>query len=182
MTGEPLGFLLTWVTYGTWLPGDARGWVEYQHGWQLPDPIRELESMALMTEDACRLNEEQREAVEAQLAETCGYRHWHLHAANCRSNHVHVVVSAGATKPKKIRTDLKAWATRRLKKHFDATRENWWAERGSIRFLNSDKNLEAAIVYVLDAQDRKDQVTRSVSAANPLTRSVSEGEPTNPKR
>ena len=119
--------------------------------------------MALMTEDACRLHEEQRSAVEAQIAETCGHRRWHLHAANCRSNHVHVVVSAPETKPKKIRNDLKAWATRCLKESFDATRENWWAERGSIRYLNNDKNLEAAILYVLDAQDRQDQVTRSVS-------------------
>ncbi len=29
---DPIGYFLTWVTYGTWLPGDARGWVEYRHG------------------------------------------------------------------------------------------------------------------------------------------------------
>ena len=33
---EPLADFLTWPTYGTWLPGDRRGWVEYRHGWQLP--------------------------------------------------------------------------------------------------------------------------------------------------
>ena len=33
---EPLAYFLTWPTYGTWLPGDERGWVEYRHGWQLP--------------------------------------------------------------------------------------------------------------------------------------------------
>ena len=157
MTGEPLGFFLTWVTYGTWLPGDARGWVEYRHGWQLPNPTLELESMAKMTEDACRLNEKQRLAVEAQLAETCQHRGWLLHAANCRTNHVHAVVSAPGTAPKKIRKDLKAWATRCLKDGFDRTRDNWWAERGSIRFLNNEKSMEAAVTYVLDAQDRKDR-------------------------
>ncbi len=56
MTDDPVGFFLTWVTYGTWLPGDPRGWVEYHNGWQMPDLILELESAALMTEDACRLN------------------------------------------------------------------------------------------------------------------------------
>ena len=25
---EPLAYFLTWTTYGTWLPGDGRGWVE----------------------------------------------------------------------------------------------------------------------------------------------------------
>src|SRR5271165_1258640 len=37
---EPLAYFLTWPTYGTWLPGDERGWVEYRHSWQLPDPAR----------------------------------------------------------------------------------------------------------------------------------------------
>ena len=151
---DPIAFFLTWATYGTWLPGDSRGWVEYRHGWQLPDAVRELEAAAKMTEDACRLSVEQREAVAKQVAETCRHRGWHLHAVNCRSNHVHVVVSAVEARPKKIRSDLKAWATRCLKEQFDATRENWWAERGSIRFLWNDSSLEAAVMYVLEGQDR----------------------------
>ena len=155
MHGDPLGYLLTWVTYGTWLPGDARGWVEYQRGWKLPDPVRELEAKAMMTEEACLLSKDQRSAVEHQLAETCQYRGWHLHAVNCRSNHVHAVVSAADAFPKKIRADLKAWATRCLIDQFDNTRENWWADRGSIRYLNSEASLEAAVIYVRDAQDRK---------------------------
>lgn len=97
------------MTYGTWLPGDERGWVEYQRGWKLPDPIRELEAMVTMTEDACLLDESQCRAVENQIAETCQHRGWHLHAINCRSNHVHVVVTAANTRSKKIRADLKAW-------------------------------------------------------------------------
>jgi REP element-mobilizing transposase RayT len=159
---DPIGYFLTWATYGTWLPGDARGWIEYRHGWQLPDPVRRLEASARMTEDACRLGAEQRAAVERQIAETCQHRGWHLHAINCRSNHVHVVVSAGETRPKKIRVDLKAWATRCLKQHaraladasgYDGCRENWWAERGSIRFLYDERSLDAAILYVTECQD-----------------------------
>jgi REP element-mobilizing transposase RayT len=148
-----MGYFLTWVTYGTWLPGDARGWVEYRRGWQLPDPVREREAKALMTEDACILTWEQRKAVEAQIAETCTFRGWTLYVVNCRSNHVHAVVTADLPNPKKIRIDLKAWATRVLKKKFDRSRENWWAERGSIRWLNTDDDLEAATVYVRDGQD-----------------------------
>jgi REP element-mobilizing transposase RayT len=151
--GDPIAYFLTWVTYGTWLPGDARGWVKYHGGWQLPDPVRELEAKARMSEDACILTREQRRAVEEQIAETCAHRGWTLHVVNCRSNHVHVVVSADVDDPEKIRIDLKAWATRALKKKFDSGRENWWAERGSIRYLNTDEELEAATVYVRDGQD-----------------------------
>ena len=41
---EPLAYFLTWPIYGTWLPGDERGWVEYRHGWQLPDPARKRQA------------------------------------------------------------------------------------------------------------------------------------------
>src|SRR5688500_9393457 len=108
---EPLAYFLTWNTYGTWLPGDERGWIEFRRGWQLPDPIRELEAAARMSEDACRLDREQREVVEAQIAETCRVRGWELLAVNCRSNHVHVVVVADRA-PKIVRNQLKAWCTR----------------------------------------------------------------------
>ena len=158
MMDSPIGFFLTWVTYGTWLPGDSRGWVEYHHGWQFPDCMREVESAAKMTENACRLSPEQRKAVERQIAETCRHRGWQLHAVNCRSNHIHVVVSATDTRPKKIRTDLKAWATRCLKEQFDAGRENWWAERGSIRYLYDGDGLRSAFLYVTEGQDRKREV------------------------
>ncbi len=159
---DPIGYFLTWATYGTWLPGDARGWVEYRRGWQLPDPVRELEAAAKMTEDACRLCAAQRDAVQRQVAETCQHRGWRLHAVNCRANHIHVVVSAGETPPKKVRADLKAWATRCLKQRsrsladasgYDAERNNWWTERGSIRFLYDESGLDGAIFYVTEGQD-----------------------------
>jgi hypothetical protein len=150
--GDPLAYFLTWVTYGTWLPGDARGWIEYRHGWRAPDPIRELEAKAAMTEDACILSPEQRRCVETQIAETCTHRRWILHTVNC-SNHAHVVVSAQVNDPKKIRVDLKAWTTRALKTKFDTNRENWWAERGDIQSLDTDEQLQRAVEYVRDGQD-----------------------------
>lgn len=152
---DAIAYFLTWPTYGTWLPGDERGWNDYRHGWQLPNPQRVLEAEALMSEEACRLTSREREIVHAQVAETCFHRGWILHAVNCRSNHLHVVVSAKNVKPEKIRDDLKAWCTRRLKERSDPTRLQWWAERGSQRFIFSENRLAEVIAYVLDAQDRK---------------------------
>jgi len=119
-----------------------------------------------MTEDACRFDVEQRVVVDKQVAETCQVRGWVLHAVNCRTNHSHVVVTAKQA-PKIVRNQLKAWCTRRLKelevvrlqaqgRPFDASaiRENWWAERGSQRFINDEESLEAAILYVRDGQDK----------------------------
>jgi len=162
---EPLAYFLTWSTYGTWLPGDDRGWIEFRHGWRMPDPIRKLEASAKMVEGACLLDLEQRRAVENQIAETCRLRGWHLHAVNCRTNHLHMVLTA-AIAPRTARSQLKAWCTRALKKLDEersrcggstrrgALRENWWAERGSQRFINDMESLEAAILYVRDGQDK----------------------------
>ena len=158
---DPLAYFLTWSTYGTWLPGDERGWIEYRHGWKLPDPIRQLEAEAIMDEDACVLSHSQRELVEETVAEHCRIRGWELHAVNCRTNHLHIVVSADRH-PDEVRNQFKAWCTRRLKEHQkyekrgseEPVRENWWAERGSRRFINDQVSLEAAILYVRDGQDR----------------------------
>ncbi len=70
----PLAYFLTWPTYGTWLPGDERGWVEYRHGWQLPDPARKREAQARLTEDACLLDQDQRRLVELTIADHCRVR------------------------------------------------------------------------------------------------------------
>jgi REP element-mobilizing transposase RayT len=150
---DPIAFFLTIATYGTWLPGDARGWVEYRHGWQLPDSIREAD--VRMTEHACLLGPSERMTVERQVAETCEYRGWVLYAVNCRSNHLHAVIGASGTAPKQIRRDVKTWSTRRLKEHSDPTRANWWAERGSIRWIFDESSLERVVLYVSEAQDRK---------------------------
>lgn len=159
---EPLAYFLTWPTYGTWLPGDERGWVKRHHGHQLADPPRKLEAMARMTEDACRLDETERQLVEQTVEDHCRIRGWTLHAVNCRSNHLHIVVAANRH-PDEVREQFKAWTVRKLKQleRERATpspsrvriRDNWWVERGSKRYINDEESLEAAILYVRDAQD-----------------------------
>ena len=161
---EPLAYFLTWTTYGTWLPGDKRGWVRYRRGWQIPDPVKKLEATARMTDDACRLNDQGRRVVEATIASHCRIRNWTLHAVNCRSNHLHIVVMA-SEHPDALRDQFKAWCTRRLKelqqrrkasgsRQSVPVRKRWWAERGSKRYINDADSLEAAILYVLEAQDK----------------------------
>ena len=158
---EPLAYFLTWATYGTWLPGDERGWIEYRHGWKLPDPIRRLEAESRMAEDACVLDAEQRRLVEKTIRDHCRIRGWELHEVNCRTNHLHVVVGADGH-PDDVRRQFKAWCTRRLKElqrkrscgTVGSVREDWWAQRGSRRYINDEESLEAAILYVRDAQDK----------------------------
>ena len=149
---EPLAFFITWTTYGTWLPGDERGWVLKGKGFQLPQLITEKLAADRTTEPACTLDDAQREVVEKTIDEHCRIRNWHLHAVSCRSNHVHVVVTADLD-PKKVRDQLKAWCTRRLKEHCGhraaRVRQKWWTAGGSRRFIGDQQSLEAVICYVL---------------------------------
>ena len=112
---DPIAYFITWTCYGTWLPGDERGWVDAkQPGILSADPARRSKSQILMTEDPCVLSQHQRQVVEQTIAKHCEIRSWELRALNVRTNHVHVVVSANAT-AETVMEQLKAWCTRKLK-------------------------------------------------------------------
>ncbi len=52
---SPIAFHIIWTTYGTWLPGDARGWIDKKKtGIQEPDPVKELEARDLAKADTYR--------------------------------------------------------------------------------------------------------------------------------
>lgn len=111
----PLAYFLTWTTYGTWLPGDERGWVAKPGQFRAPDQKRQRESRQRMTEPALTFDAEQCRLIERTIAEHCRIRHWHLHAVTCRTNHAHVVVTATDHGPDTVMNQFKAWCTRRLK-------------------------------------------------------------------
>lgn len=154
-TGEPIAFLITWTCYGTWLPGDERGWYRWGEG-ELQPPNAQFVEMAesKMKESAFKLAPEDREIVEQTISRHCEIRGWTLHAVNARSNHVHVVVTATGYDPRTVHDQFKAWCTRHLK-HRHANRKRFWTEGGSCRWINQEDELESAVVYVKDAQDRK---------------------------
>ena len=154
-TDEPIGYFITWTTYGTWLPGDERGWHRWGEG-NVQPPNELFAEMALseMKETALTLSPHERDIVEQTIVRHCEIRSWTLHAVNARSNHVHIVVTARGYHPKTVRDQFKAWCTRHLKPG-NRGRKRFWTEGGSCRWINYEDDLESAIVYVNDAQDRK---------------------------
>lgn len=83
---DPLAYFLTWTTYGTWLPGDQRGWVKEGEGFQVPDWKAEHEARRKLAEEPFHLTAAQREVVEATIVRHCEIRGWHLFAKACRTN------------------------------------------------------------------------------------------------
>lgn len=100
------------------------------------------------------MRQNDRECVEKTCLTHCEHRGWFLHATNARSNHVHLVVSANA-KPKTVRSQLKANCTRALRMQpLPLIADPTWAKGGDIALLKTDTQLENAIRYVTDAQER----------------------------
>ncbi len=102
-------FFLTWTTYGTWLPGDERGWHHHNKGEQLANSrLKQWCSNQMRTGEVV-LALFDRVIVEDACRAHCVYRNWHLHAVNARSNHVHAIVTADTT-GKKLLNELKLTA------------------------------------------------------------------------
>jgi len=151
--GEALAYLLTWTTYGTWLPGDARGWVDHhrRHGEVVegPDESREARARQRLTESAVILDATLRRAVAKAIRATCAHQGWIVHALEVRSNHVHAVVAAGGAAPGEVMRVLKCYASRALNALQPlGPRKHWWTRDGSKRYVNTEESLHAAVRYV----------------------------------
>jgi REP element-mobilizing transposase RayT len=158
--GHALAYFITWTTYGTWLSGDARGWIKKGHSgvqppdWRIEDLARER-----MVEEAVILTVSPRAIVEETIRAHCGIRKWMLHAVNARTNHIHVVVTADRV-PDDVANQLKAWCSRKLSDAAElkglvaikAGRRHWFTEGGDKEVIYDDEHLRNAIRYVLERQ------------------------------
>jgi REP element-mobilizing transposase RayT len=153
----PLGYLITFRAYGTWLHGDERGSVDFHHRRYgapalPPGPRRKEIETRLLKQPAVRLDARRRTAIDSGIRETCAIRKWELWALNVRTNHLHCVVTAGRT-PGRVMTALKANATRAMR---DAgcwrSDLSPWARGGSKKYLWTEEELANAIAYVVEDQ------------------------------
>ena len=152
---DPLTYFITWTTYGTWLPGDERGWRKTNAGPQLPRPRLEDWCRNRMTEKPVLLNDEQRLRVEAVCRKHVAIRGWVVHAVSVRSNHVHIVVTADKP-PEHVRDQFKANATRVLREAPGAIEQDKvWTRGGDSEIVDGEANLERVVQYVTEAQDCK---------------------------
>lgn len=155
----PIGYMITFRCYGTWLHGDSRGAMDRRNHNCPGDPLMPADARlwasrrAALTQTPMQLDAAQRRLVAETIGAVCCYRNWQLHAAEVRTEHVHVVVS-GECRPEAIMTTLKAWCTRRLREAgVLAANGKVWSRHGSTRYLWSEQALEQACRYTLEAQD-----------------------------
>lgn len=159
-------WLLTWTTYGTWLPGDDRGFVSNiadtdgvarrinQPGSAPVARMRglQLHAREIMHGQPIFLSRELAPILLRQFQETAAYRHWRLLAVAIMSNHVHILVDVpGDPEASSLLRDFKSYGSRALTKHAGKPASGaWWTEGGSTRKKADEDAIEAAYVYVMN--------------------------------
>ncbi len=157
-----LGYFLTWTTYGSWLPGDERGWVHHRAGGILPpDSERSRTARRQMKGQPVRLNSDQRRIVRDSIIQSFREKGWDIYALNVRSNHVHIVVAVPNKSLERVISYLKAWASRNLNEapSIEAPRR-WWTRHGSTRYIKIVSSLEKAVEYVTHHQENRSRLAR----------------------
>ncbi|HLA96354.1 MAG TPA: transposase [Pyrinomonadaceae bacterium] len=118
----PIAYLITIRTYGTWLHGDERSWVDTHGRYNVFGAVKRQHDLGLsrqmaenMKDPQFTFDKYQRLSVEKALKEVCVNRNYEIFAVNVRSNHAHAVVSA-QSKPEPIANAFKSYATRALRR------------------------------------------------------------------
>ena len=161
-------WFLTWTTYATWLPGDARGFVSNVAGndgkgvrHNIPGTPCDANHPRLQRymQQAAKgppiyLNPDQARALLSQFQETAQYRGWLLQAVGVMANHIHIVVGVPSDpSPEDLLRDFKSYGSRTLNRRWSKpVGEAWWTESGSKRKLPNEAAVRAAIQYVKEQE------------------------------
>ena len=160
-------WFLTWTCYGTWLPGDHRGFVGNvrENGEQvihnIPGAPCDADMPRLeawvherMTGPPVILACDEAETILTQFQQTARVKQWSLLAASVMHNHAHIIVGvSGDPEPQMILETFKSWATRALKKICPLPLNGtFWTAKGSKRRLADEVDVIAGIIYVVKKQ------------------------------
>jgi REP element-mobilizing transposase RayT len=152
----PATYLVTFVCYGAWLPGQSGVVPRTQNrfGAPLPEADASKEQLARngMSQEPYVLDATRRQLVLRSLQDVCSRRGWTLLAAHVRTNHVHLVATAGC-KPELVLNALNAFSSRALNQSALASPDRCrWARHGSTRYLWTSAAVSAAIHYIVREQ------------------------------
>ncbi len=161
-------YLITFVCYGSWLPGQS-GAVDRKHNafgspLPAPDAVREQRAKTQIKQEPYVLDATRRSVVLASSVQVCSEKQWTLLAAHVRTRHVHAVVQADRS-PEQVMSTLKAYASRAFNRmELDGADRRRWARHGSTRHLWTHSQVSAAIRYVVCEQGAAMAVFEAVAA------------------
>ncbi len=154
-------YFLTWTTYGTWLPGDARGSKSRKtnpFGFPdiTPNPLLVEYSRRQMKQKPYMLDVSQREVVKSAITSYTHKKSLELIAVQIRSNHIHIAIAETDLEPMKLISNLKRAISYELKIQFnDAAGFKHWSRGGHFKIIENEEALIQIIDYIVNEQGEK---------------------------
>jgi len=143
--GKMVGYMVTWTTYGTWLQGDKRGYV--QDGKVMPSDAGLKEANRKLQQSwFVRLTTQQKKVVEDVMLKEAERIGQQILALAVCSNHIHLVVGSGNQSIESTVSRYKNVSTCALKK--TGLTKRIWTRGFDKRFCFSSEKLEQKIEYV----------------------------------
>ena len=155
-------WLLTWTTYGTWLPGEERGFVSRARRMDDGHTIRnilgtpydadqkdiEASARERMKGRPVALGSDHAGIVDSAFLETAETHGVRLIAYSVMSDHTHLLCQSDRTGSELMQV-FKGVSSRRLGQRFAlGGSPRWWTKSGSKRFIRKGDDPQAAIDYV----------------------------------
>ncbi len=166
MADRPFALHITWTCYGTWLPGDQRGYVSNtvlpQGGFYrkhntpgspyLRDDLHaRVRARSEQQHPTVRMTVDQAQCAAKVLVEAAKAREWNIIRGALMATHVHVLVMDCPPDGPAVRRVLKGVSATELRKQFPGT-SRWWTAGGSDRYKNDWASIEAAVHYIATQQ------------------------------
>jgi REP element-mobilizing transposase RayT len=142
---KTVGYMITWTTYGTWLQGDARGYVKDGQITKKNERLRQDNEQRL-AKGAVRFGAREEKVVKQAIKDEADKQNVKLHAITVRSNHVHVVVGYCGCSIEDVVRQFKQAGIAALKER--GVTGKVWTRGYDKRFCFDEKSLHARIAYV----------------------------------
>ena len=161
--GRGGNYLLTWTTYGTWLPGDERGFVgrvpddkggHVIHNlpgepYDADEPRLRVDAKRKLKGPVVRLIGKHARVCIKAFHEVCERYDLTIYAGAIMANHVHLVVSSAESEGPRLLNLFKGVSSRRLGQAFGRQPSgSWWTTGGSRRLLPNERAFDHAVNYV----------------------------------
>jgi REP element-mobilizing transposase RayT len=142
---NPIAYMLTWTTYGSWLQGDERGYVKdgvILYG----NKALNTANKALMQYPEVSLTLVQRQTIENALRKEAELLGQEIYAIAVGKNHIHLAVSSNGMDAGVAVSHYKNAA--RLKIKDDGFIRRLWTRGFSKRYCFDEHQLQTVIAYV----------------------------------
>jgi REP element-mobilizing transposase RayT len=138
-----IGYMLTWTTYGTWLPGDGRGYVA--DGKTLTGNDRILERNRQKS-PAVKLNTHERTIVEQTILAESKRIDQQVESLIVCSNHVHLLARRHAQSIEEVVSRYKSMTTRALWQ--EGRKGRVWTKGYDKRFCFTEQDIATKAKYI----------------------------------